>query len=147
MLPLPTTTLSARLRQLLLDLWRIVRREPIELAEILWTLQAFCWGLWLVLPFRSMSVLATQAGAALNATTEVAFGLAFLALAALKFTALALGSRSGRLAASGLLLIAWAFVAYQFHTINPFGTGVATYGFLMLVQMFLFARLVAGRVG
>jgi hypothetical protein len=139
----PRPDMGQWFHQLIAELWRIIRREPPELLEIVASLQAGVWGVWLLLPFPSMSVSSVSAGALLTPFTERYFGAWFLLVCCCKFLALSVGSRRGRQAVSALLLVSWAFVAYQFHLVSPLGPAVATYGFIVCIHVFLFARLVA----
>jgi hypothetical protein len=136
----PAMTIAQRLYAAIAELQRIIRREPIELAEVLMAAVAAYWGLWLLHPYPSMTPLAEQVGDVLTRQTEGMFGAWFVALALFKLGAIGTRRRLLRQIAGALLLASWAFVAMQFHNINPWGTGVAAYSCLVLVQAVLFAR-------
>lgn len=87
------------------------------------------WGLWLLLPFRSLN---TPGWAALTelGITEWQLGLAMTAIGCFKIGAILHGGFRWRRTAAMTSAIAWGFVAAMVIRANPSGTGVAIYSMM-----------------
>lgn len=128
-----------RLRLAPARLWWVLSKAHSDLTELLFSLIAIIWGLWLLLPFNSFGSSPSWS-AMLAFASEDTWAIWILIIGLIQFLGVACNYESSRKRSPFVLFLTWLCVAAGLIFTSPITTGIPLYGSIAIIQGLLYLR-------